>query len=263
MTEKKFGGVAFIISLYVISCILWGCAPATSVVKVIDLNRERYVCKIDPAQFSDYKGKQFLLSSIEDMSKNTDNLYYYNPQRTIGYKLNYDYHSMQQPVVSFFWYALKKGFECTGLKIEESGPGFDGELYLTFNSLTDEEIQFHADFRKGLEGSMSKNYVVTTPKVDIGEIRAQKQFVLNPDPEKPAPSPISEDTAKRLELRAYGMLDSIVTTILNDPDFKKAIFTDLSESSRKLIELKKLKDEGVINEAEYVIKRKAIIDGMK
>lgn len=179
MTATKLKGIIFIICLFVISSTFLGCAPASSVVKVIELNRERYTCKIDLAQFSDYKGKRILLSSIEDKSKNTTNLYYYNPQQTIGYSLYYSSSSMQQPVVSHYWYALQKAFECAGLKIEEYGPAYDAELSLTFDSLTDEEIMFGANLIKSHKMPYSKNYAVRTPKVEIGKIDNQNNNILN------------------------------------------------------------------------------------
>ena len=103
---------------------------------------------------------------------------------------------MQQPVVSYFWYALKKGFECAGIRIFSYGL-YDAELSLIFKSLTDEEIKF--------------TMIVTK----IGKLIYQHDYVIK------MPEAQSKDHAV-LEQRAYGMLDSIVRTILDDPDFQKA-----------------------------------------
>jgi hypothetical protein len=175
-----------------------GCAPYARV--VVPLNRDRYVCKNDAGKFALFQGKRILLTTIRDESKNTSNLAYYNPEGTVGYQLFYSSrHEVQQPVVSYFWYALKKGFECVGVRIEEYGTIFDAELSLTFLSLTDEEIQFRALLmRKGVL-TLQKEYAVTMPRVET----------------------VDKDL---LEERAYRMLDAIVATLLNDPDFQKAFF---------------------------------------
>jgi len=174
--------------------IICGCGPYAT--NIVDLNRDKYVCKINPAQFNNFQGKRFLLSTIIDESKNTTNLGYYNPDKTICYRLSYSESSVQQPVVSYFWYALKKGFECAGIRIFSYGL-YDAELSLIFKSLTDEEIKF--------------TMIVTK----IGKLIYQHDYLIK------MPEAQSKDHAV-LEQRAYGMLDSIVRTILDDPDFQKA-----------------------------------------
>ena len=182
------------ICVLVSALIICGCGPYAT--NIVDLNRDRYVCKINPAQFNNFQGKRILLSTIIDESKNTTNMGYYNPDQTIGYRLFYTKNSMQQPVVSYFWYALKKGFECAGIRIFSYGL-YDAELSLIFKSLTDEEIKF--------------TMIVTK----IGKLIYQHDYVIK------MPEAQSKDHAV-LEQRAYGMLDSIVRTILDDPDFQKA-----------------------------------------
>jgi hypothetical protein len=175
-----------------------GCAPYART--VVPLNRDSYVCRNDPGQFGMFQGRRILLTTIRDESKNTSNLAYYSPEGTVGYQLFYSSeHSIQQPVVSYFWYALKKGFECVGVRIEEHGPIYDAELSLTFLSLTDEEVQFRALLLRQGTLSLQKEYAVAMPKL--------------PAPDKAL-----------LEDRAYRMLDAIVATILSDPDFQKAFF---------------------------------------
>jgi hypothetical protein len=122
---------------------------------------------------------------------------YYNPEKMIGYRLYNAENTLQQPVVTYFWYSLKKGFECAGIRIEEYGLVYDAELSLIFKSLTDEEIKFTMLLTKAGKLMYQQDYVVKMPEVQ------------------------SKDHAV-LEQRAYGMLDSIVKTILNDPDFQKA-----------------------------------------
>jgi hypothetical protein len=83
--------------------------------------------------------------------------------------------------------------------IEEYGPVNDADLSLTFLSLTDEEIRFRALLTRQGTQAIEKEYTVTMTKVQMYE-------------------------KALLEDRAYRMLDAIVATILNDPDFQKAFF---------------------------------------
>jgi hypothetical protein len=169
----------FILCLLVIIFTIMGCVtPYPN--KLVQLNRERYVCKADPAQFNKLQGKRILLSTIIDNSKNTTNLFYYNPKQTVGYELYYSSSSAMQPVVSYFWYSLKKAFECVGIRIEEYGLAYDAELSLTFTSLTDEEIKFTAVLIKMGKWLYTRDYVVSMPKVQTDEnsILEQRQLPL-------------------------------------------------------------------------------------
>lgn len=190
--------VIVLVGLLLAVLMMSGCAPYSRV--VVPLNRDSYICQNDPGQFSRFQGRRILLTTIRDESKNTSNLAYYSPDGTVGYQLFYsNEHTIQQPIPSYFWYALKKGFECVGVRIEEYGPIYDAELSLTFLSLTDEEIQFRALLNRQGELLLQKDYAVTVPRlpgIDKG----------------------------LLEARAYRMLDGIVATILGDPDFQKAFF---------------------------------------
>jgi hypothetical protein len=175
--------------------LLLGCGPV--VTKTVQLNRDRYVCKIDAARYADIEGKRVLLHSIIDESKNTTNLTYYNPERTTDYELLYSSsHTWRQPVVSYFWYALKKGFQCAGIRIEEAGPVYDAEFWMTINSLTDEEMKFRLVMTKRGAALHQKDYVVTVPRTQSRELSV-------------------------LEQRGYSMLDSIVDIILSDPHVKE------------------------------------------
>jgi hypothetical protein len=194
MSQRKIVVMGLLLTVLMMA----GCGPFTDT--VVQLNREKYVCQIDPNQFSAFQGKRLLLMNITDQSRNTSNLAYYNPEKTVGYQLFYSsQHQMPQPVVSYFWYALQKGFECAGVRIEEHGRIYDAELSLVFRSLTDEEIRFQAFLVRKAVPVFEKEYVVTMPKVQPGNKKA-------------------------LEDRAYRMLDAMVVDMLSDPDFKKAFF---------------------------------------
>ena len=90
----------------------------------------------------------------------------------------------------------------------EHSPYYDAELTLILHSLTDEEIQFEIDLIKSDKLTYNKYYVVRLPTVE-------------------------SSNAEMLEKRAYAMLDSIVTTILNDPDFQKALLTPFVDVEQK------------------------------
>lgn len=218
---------AFLLSFMVLTSSLFGveavCSYQTS--QWIELNREKYACKIDTAQFVDFKGKRILLSTIEDRSKNTSNLSYYNPEGTIGYALYYSSHSMRQPVVSYYWYALKKAFECTGIIIEEYGPAYDAELSLKFDSLTDEEITFWADLIRNNKNTYAKSRTVKMPKIETAKIDPFNNPVMKALG-RDETNPLNPDAINALEQRGYDMLDAIVTSILGDPDFKNALLSE-------------------------------------
>ncbi len=151
-----------------LAATLYGCGPLTST--TVTLNREVYFSQIQPAEFACLKGKRILLGTITDQSSNTTNLNYFNPEKTVGYRLYYTspQNSMAQPVVSFLWYTLKKGFEQAGVVVVEDGPLYDAEVYMTLQSVTDEEIRFNALVTmKGAE-LYKKDYAVG----DAGRARA-------------------------------------------------------------------------------------------
>lgn len=194
MTLKSFR-VNFIAIVLIVFFIV-GCGPV--VTTTVTLNRDKYSSTLNPKDYEAVQGKRILFHSIKDKSTNTSNLSYYNPEKTIGYSLYYKSpeRSMAQPVVSFFWYALKKGFDHAGIIIEESSPIYDAELTMTFRSVTDREINFDVIFTRMGKLIYEKNYSVKSPDVKTEDVSV-------------------------LEQRAYGMIDSMVKAILDDPDFKK------------------------------------------
>jgi hypothetical protein len=196
--KLKWFKIYFIAYAIIITFIV-GCGPIAN--QIVMLSRDNYVSKINPDDYKVFQGKRILFHSIIDKSTNTSNLAYYNPERTVGYGLYYKSpgDGWAQPVVSFFWYALKKGFDHAGIIMEESSPIYDAELTITFRSVTDREINFDVIFTKTGKLYYQKNYSVKSPDV---------QTINN----------------AVLEERAYGMLDSMVKAILDDPDFKNMFF---------------------------------------
>lgn len=202
---KKLSTRIFFIAVF-LAAALYGCGPLTST--TVTLNREVYFSQIQPEEFASLKGKRILLGSIMDQSSNTTNLNYFNPEKTVGYRLYYSspQNSMAQPVVSFLWYTLKKGFQQAGIVVVEDGPLYDAEVYLTLQSVTDEEIRFNA--------------LVTMKGAEL----YKKDYAVRAAGEKTTDEAV-------LERRAYAMFDDIVRVILKDAE--KPLTGDSTETAKK------------------------------
>ena len=79
--------VYFLIAYFLIVFFIIGCGPVVNT--TVMLGRDNYVSKIKPEDYKVLQGKRILFHSITDQSTNTTNLAYYNPEKTIGYKLYY------------------------------------------------------------------------------------------------------------------------------------------------------------------------------
>ncbi len=196
MTLRRF-------PIYFAACVLiaifvLGCGPVVST--TVKIGRDNYMPKVKADDYKALHGKKILFHSILDKSANTSNLSYYNSEKTIGYDLYYRSpgEGMAQPVVSFFWYALKKGFDHAGIIILESSPVYDAELTMSFQSVTDREIMFDVLFTRGGKLIYTKTYSVNSSGVQTEDVSV-------------------------LEQRQYDMLDAIVKTVLDDPDFSKML----------------------------------------
>ncbi|MEW6670187.1 MAG: hypothetical protein AB1427_00705 [Thermodesulfobacteriota bacterium] len=192
--------IILILSLFIIS----GCAgtlPNTDI--NVRVSRHLYSPNLTPSKYAEYNGKIMIFDSV-DVSEHPDitNFYYHNKDKTIGYTLFYSPGSMQQPVSSFFWYALQKTFESIGITIKEAGPLKNiPQFHLNILSLTDQEAK--------LQISLSRN----------GLLLIQKEIIIFQK------LPLTKDLDE-LEKRQYSYLDLMVETILNDPDFKRDFFSD-------------------------------------
>lgn len=186
------------ISVCVIMILIAACGPSTS--QVVVLNRDDYASQIDPARYPQYKGKIIMLNSIVENSKNTSNFAYYNPEKTFGHSLFYSTpgRNLPQPLASYLWYVLQKGFGSAGIKIVADETSFDAEMTITINSITDEEVKFDVLTIGNNSLKTQKSYVTTMPKAPSLE------------------SPV-------LEKRAYKMHDKMIEAILDDPDMQKVI----------------------------------------
>jgi len=127
--------------------------------------------------------------------------------KTIGYTLFYKSDGIQQPVVSFFWYAMQKVFQDVGIDVREelvikNVPKLD----LKIMSLTDQDAKFIL--------TLSRNGILLVLK----EINVSQKL----PPTKDIPE---------LKKRSYMFIDRIAEAILSDPDFKREFFSDKGKIS--------------------------------
>ncbi|MEN6360369.1 MAG: hypothetical protein ABFD59_09965 [Smithella sp.] len=129
-------------------------------------------------------------------------MYYLNGEQTVGYTLFYKTGGIQQPVVSFFWYALQKTFNSIGIDVKEGGPIKNAaQLNLKIMFLTDQKAIFKA--------SLLRNGYLIMQK----DITVSKKF------------PPTNDVPQ-LTKNAFEFIDLIAETILGDPDFKREFFSE-------------------------------------
>lgn len=183
--------------------IMFSCSfpPPEGVINV-RVSRDQYQPLLESSKFAEYRGQIIFFDSIDIAAPDVTNFYYLNEDKTVGYTLFYTSDGIQQPVVSFFWYALQKVFENIGIDVRERGPIKNAaQLNLKIIALTDQEAKFIV--------SLSRNGLLLMQK----EIIASKKF-----------PPTKDDS--ELKKRAYEFIDLIAETILSDPDFKREFFSD-------------------------------------
>lgn len=186
-----------------LTLILFSCAfpPPMGTINV-PVSRDLYQPGLDPSRYSEYRGQIIIFDSIDIEAPDVTNFYYLNEDKTVGYTLFYTSDGMQQPVVSFFWYALQKVFINIGIDVKEGGLIKNtSQLNLKIISLTDQDAKFKV--------SLLRNGFLLMQK----EIIVSKKF------------PPTKD-ASELKKRSYEFIDHIAETILSDPDFKREFFSD-------------------------------------
>jgi len=185
------------------SLMLFSCSfpPPNGVINVI-VSRDQYQPLLESSKFAEYRGQIIIFDSIDIDARDVTNFYYLNDDKTVGYTLFYTSDGIQQPVVSFFWYALQKSFVNVGLDIREGGLIKNtARLNLKITALTDQEAKFIL--------SLLRNGLLLMQK----EIIVSKKF------------PPTKDVSE-LKKSAYEFIDLIAETILSDPDFKREFFSD-------------------------------------
>lgn len=200
--QKKRSTMALSIIIVLLS-ILFSCSfpPPKGVVNV-PVSRDQYQPLLEPSKFAEYRGQIIIFDSIDIDARDVDNFYYLNEDKSVGYTLFYTFDGIQQPVVSFFWYALQKTFTNIGIDVKESGIIKNAaRLNLKITALTDQDAKFIV--------SLLRNGLLLMQK----EIIVSKKF--------PPTKDISE-----LKKRSYEFIDCIAETILSDSDFKREFFSD-------------------------------------
>lgn len=145
----------------------------------------------------DLKGREMCLANIRNDARNTTNFSYYSKDIRIQYLLSNRANTPVQLIPSFFWYAYQKAFEQAGIKTSERCSGEIPELWIIFQSFTDEELQFKVTLLENRETIFQKDMRVVMP-------------------------PAADHSPAMLQTRAYDMIDLTISTILNDPSFQAA-----------------------------------------
>lgn len=159
---------------------------------VVIVDDVRYKTVFNTADFDHYKGKSLYMPSFVNRATNTRMWYYYSAAGRVTYEGS-------RPLEHYLWYCFQKAFQQVGMKVYEyNAPKDVPEFRFEFYSFTDEEIVFKVDLLKG------------------GVILFQKPFIAKLLPILNQTDPV------QLEMKAYELMDITITTILKDPDFKKA-----------------------------------------
>lgn len=191
------------LSFILITFLLLSCMfpPPQGVINV-PVSRDKYMPLLQPSSFAEYKGQTIIFDSVEIEAPGVDNFYYLNEDKTVGYTLFYTSNGIQQPVVSFFWYALQKSFESVGIVVKDSGLIKNAaRLNLKITALTDQRAAFKV--------SLLRNGYLIVQK----DITVAKKFT----PTKEVPE---------LTKNAFDFIDLIAGSILSDPDFKREFFSE-------------------------------------
>jgi len=194
--KKKL--IIILSALALFSCVF----PPPEGVLNVPVSRDKYTPQLKPSSFPEYKGQTIIFDSVEIEAPNVDNFYYLNEDKTVGYTLFYTSNGIQQPVVSFFWYALQKSFESIGIIVKESGLIKNAaRLNLKIMALTDQKAV--------LKVSLLRNGYLIMQK----DIAVFKKF------------PPTNDVPE-LTKNAFEFIDLMAGTILSDPDFKREFFSE-------------------------------------
>ncbi len=98
-------------------------------------------------------------------------------------------------IASYYWYCFEKAFKNVGMIIyQDAAPSDIPEFIFEFDYLTDSKISFNVTVNKNSKVVYKKRFNIMMPGTESNNI-------------------------PYLENRAYEMVNSIITNILNDPDF--------------------------------------------
>jgi hypothetical protein len=197
----------YVIVLAAFFC-LSGCQATSSNIRTdintysVPLYLNDYPPQIDTSKYQQFSGKKMCMSNIRNYAANTTNFNYFSSDLKVRYELSNKANTPIQLVQSFFWYAYQKAFILAGIDTSAyCSPENIPELWIIFQSFTDEELQLKITVLKNRETQYEKDLIVRMATAENRNI-----------PE--------------LQKRAYGMIDLTVTTILDDPGLQTALITE-------------------------------------
>jgi hypothetical protein len=184
-----------------IAALMIGCVPPPTLT-TLGLNKERYSPNIDLADVADFREQTIIFQPISAIKEsNYKTFYYLSEDGSISYTLYNSSRSVQQPLTSFFWGAMEKAFKSIGLGIDTYPLKNVPAVNLRMLALSDEQVD--------LQVTLLRN----------GHLIMQKEIRIQ---QKMQPTSVIPE----LERRQYAFIDLMVTTILNDSDFKASFFSD-------------------------------------
>jgi hypothetical protein len=187
---KRLSFILVLMSLVFLSCSNAIMHSSGSSVNV-DLSYERYSPQFQIDKYSALKNKKLFLSSFTNNANNTTVFYYFSPD----FKIKYG----QYAIASYYWYCFAKAFNRIGMTTyQDNAPSDIPEFTFKFDYLTDQKIIYQVIVNKRYNVVYQRNFEVTMPASGSED----KNF---------------------LENRAYQMMDSIITNILDDPNFAAAL----------------------------------------
>jgi len=158
----------------------------------VPLDASMYSTQISADKFSQYQGKQIYLGSFANKAENTSLFHFYNQDKSVTYG---------GPLLnSFFWHCFNSALLEIGIGVyEHEAPPGVAQLNFTLFHLDDASIKFNVILKKDTFQIFKKDYLLDMERQE------------SKDP-------------KILEERAYRFMDLIITTILDDEEFKEAFF---------------------------------------
>ena len=165
----------------------------------IFVNLNEYMPKLDPAKYTNLKGKKICLSNIKNESRFTSNFSYYSKDRKVRYQLAKENNAGLMLLQSYYWYAYQKAFERIGIKTTDdcSQPDLP-ELWIVLQSFSDERLKLQITVLKNGKALYEKDLLVAVEMLENRDYQ-------------------------HLQKRAYEMIDLTVASILDDSGFQANI----------------------------------------
>jgi hypothetical protein len=179
--------------------LLFSCSPGLHGTK-IELKSYSPAFKGD---LSAYKGKKINLINFDNQAGNTGLWYYYSADQKFSYGGDSVIHN-------YFWYAFQNALVNIGMEVSSghrTNPLLPA-MWMSLKSVTDDRFEVRINLQKNEIPFLIKVYTVTAQQL------AEEQR-----------------TPENLERRAYDMTNSLIETILTDPEFKNAFLKAAAETA--------------------------------